>query len=47
MLSIGIDKWTPQTKEYVKIWLMVVVSWGTLLSILVVTVTALDVLKLR
>lgn len=47
MPSLGLDKWTPQTKEYVKLWLMVVVSWATLLSILYITVTALDVLRLR
>jgi len=44
---LGIEKWSPQSKEFAKIGAMIVISWGTLLSMLSITVLTLDYLRLR
>jgi hypothetical protein len=47
MFGISIEKWSPQSKEFAKIGVMIVVAWGTLLSMLAITVLTLDYLRLR
>jgi hypothetical protein len=47
MLGISIKDWSSPSKEFAKIGVMIVVSWGTLLSMLAITVMTLDALRLR
>jgi hypothetical protein len=44
---LGIEKWSPQSREFAKIGSMIVISWSVLLSMLSITVLTLDYLRLR